>query len=81
MAGRSSSQISLCVLQIQDARMLLKHAEEANLGIRFTPGAVCGGDAGCIRLCSAFYSPEELKLGVSRLARAIETYMRAHGMT
>ena len=63
--------------QIPDTRVLLKHAETTRAGVRFTPGAACGGDPGCIRLCFAFYSPDELKLGVERLALAIETFLRA----
>ena len=59
--------------QVADSRQLLKHAEERGLGIRFTPGPTCGGEAAYLRLCFAFYSPQELKMGVTRLAHAIET--------
>ncbi len=59
-------------MQVKDARALLKHAE--SLGVRFTPGHVCGGGDECLRLCFAFYSPSELVEGVRRLARALETF-------
>ena len=53
---------------------MLKYAEEAHLGVRFTPGEACGGDSGCLRLCFAFYSPPELKEAAVRLSMAIKGF-------
>lgn len=66
--------LTLPCLQVLDAKLLLAHAERAQLGVRFTPGATCGGPANYARLCFAFYSSPEMEQGVLRLAQAIATY-------
>ncbi|GAX76082.1 hypothetical protein CEUSTIGMA_g3525.t1 [Chlamydomonas eustigma] len=63
--------------KVRDARELLKHAEKNGLGVKFTPGEACGGDANFARLCFAFYSPSELTEGARRLALAVSTFPTA----
>lgn len=59
-----------------DANALTEHAE--SFGVRFTAGSRCAVDADLrrnIRLCFAFYEPDELREGVARLGRLVA----AHG--
>ena len=64
-------------MQPLDARKLLRHAEASHLGVRFTPGEACGGEPGCLRLCFAFYSPEELREAAIRLSKSIQGFSAA----
>jgi DNA-binding transcriptional MocR family regulator len=58
-----------------DAEQLLAHAE-ASHHVRFTPGTACGkGMSKWVRLCFAFYTPEELTEGVMRLSKAMQTFV------
>eukprot|EP00798_Chlamydomonas_sp_ICE-L_P015570 gene15570-21667_t len=56
------------------SKKLLAYCTEHGFDVAFTPGSVCGGGPQSIRLCFAFYTPEELEEGVKRLALAVESY-------
>jgi hypothetical protein len=57
-----------------EAEKLLAHAG-ADHGVRFTPGPACGmGMSNWVRLCFAFYTPEELTEGVLRLSKALQSF-------
>ena len=53
-----------------DSRELLKLASDRH-AVRFAPGPACLGRANEARLAFSFYSPEELRRGVARLAAAL----------
>lgn len=57
-----------------DARRLLEFAS-ARHGVRFAPGALSNGGPRDARLSFAFYSPEELRIAVTRLAAALREFM------
>jgi len=54
-----------------DSRQLLQVASDRHR-VRFYPGPSCHGRPRDVRLSFSFYSPAELRLGVQRLADALE---------
>lgn len=63
----------LSLVQVCSQDLLAFAAEKFK--VRFTPGRVCDGQAHMLRLSFAFYSPDELEAGATRLAAAIKAYM------
>jgi 2-aminoadipate transaminase len=57
-----------------DSRALLQLAS-SRYAVKFAPGAVCQGQPNCVRLSFSFYEPQDLAVGVERLAAALQAYL------
>lgn len=58
-----------------DSSALLRDAE-GHHGVRFTPGAACGGGGQhCVRLSYSFYTEDELRESARRLGRAVREHL------
>ncbi len=58
-----------------DSSALLREAEGQH-GVRFTPGAACGGGGQhCVRLSYSFYTEDELREAARRLGRAVREHL------